>query len=423
MALVEGALDLCSASPRRYFFETAASFASHPKEAERLRHFASKEGRDELWYYNDRERRCVREFLDDFPSVRMPLGWMLTTAPRLRPRLFSIASASNATPETIHLTVTRVRWRTHYGRTRRGLCSDAVAKAAPGSGKLACWLVNGAIGRLPRDEAPLVLVCTGSGVAPLRSLVQDRVHRARHAGARIAPTLVFFGCRRERGDFLYREEWEALAGDPIALAGHRELRTFTAPSGDGGSDAANSSVSEVCPLEGGFVPAFSRDGDAKDYVQHRIASHAMRVWRMLQAGAAVYVAGSSAKMPQDVRETMEKVVQACGKMSIDDARGVRARDGKRRTVRRGGVVRIVVRQSLRTPTLKSFSSPGVSFRSQHTSRLARVRSEMGKQEPKSERPRPRVPSRFVDRPPRCAPRDSRPGATPRARPRSRSSKD
>ena len=41
---------------------------------------------------------------------------------------------------------------------------------------------------------------------------------------------------------------------------------------------------------------------------------------MLCAGAAVYVAGSAAKMPQDVRETMEKVVQACGKMSIDDAR-------------------------------------------------------------------------------------------------------
>ena len=41
---------------------------------------------------------------------------------------------------------------------------------------------------------------------------------------------------------------------------------------------------------------------------------------------------------------------------------------------------------------------------------------MGKQEPKSERPRPRVPSPLVDRPPRRAPRDSRPGANPRARP-------
>ena len=38
---------------------------------------------------------------------------------------------------------------------------------------------------------------------------------------------MFFGCRSEAGDFLYREEWEALAGDPIALLGHPELRTFT----------------------------------------------------------------------------------------------------------------------------------------------------------------------------------------------------
>ena len=330
-ALVEGALDLNSASPRRYFFEAASAFATHPREAERLRRFASKDGRDELWYYNERERRCVREFLDDFPSVRMPLGWMLTTAPRLRPRLFSIASSASATPDAVHLTVTAVRWRTHYGRARRGLCSNAIARAAPGTSKLACWLVNGAIGGAPpRDDAPLVLVCTGSGVAPLRSLVQDRVHRARHAGARIAPTLVFFGCRREAGDFLYREEWEALAADPVALVGHPELRTFA--NGEK-SDGSPPSGFEVCSLEGGFVPAFSRDGDAKDYVQHRIASHAMRVWRMLRAGAAVYVAGSAAKMPQDVRETMEKVVEACGKVSIDDARAyVRGMENRGRYV-------------------------------------------------------------------------------------------
>ena len=167
-------------------------------------------------------------------------------------------------------------------------------------------------------------------MAPLRSLVQDRVHRASHAGARIAPTLVFFGCRREAGDFLYREEWEALAADPVALVGHPELRTF---ANDEKSDGSPPSGFEVCSLEGGFVPAFSRDGDAKDYVQHRIASHAMRVWRMLRAGAAVYVAGSAAKMPQDVRETMEKVVEACGKVSIDDARAyVRGMENRGRYV-------------------------------------------------------------------------------------------
>jgi len=68
-ALVAGALDLCSASPRRYFFEVAAHFASVPAEQERLRLFASAEGRDDLYRYNQRERRTVLEFLDDFRSV------------------------------------------------------------------------------------------------------------------------------------------------------------------------------------------------------------------------------------------------------------------------------------------------------------------------------------------------------------------
>ena len=127
-SLVEGALDLTSASARRYFFEVASTFASHPQESERLRHFAGKDGRDELWYYNERERRSVAEFLSDFPSVTMPLEWMLTTAPRLRHRLFSIASSPLPYPHALHLTVTAARWKTHYGRIREGLCSNVLRR-------------------------------------------------------------------------------------------------------------------------------------------------------------------------------------------------------------------------------------------------------------------------------------------------------
>ena len=127
-SLVEGALDLTSASARRYFFEVASTFASHPQEAERLRHFAGKDGRDELWYYNERERRSVGEFLSDFPSVAMPLEWMLTTAPRLRHRLFSISSSPLPHPHALHLTVTAARWKTHYGRRREGLCSNVLRR-------------------------------------------------------------------------------------------------------------------------------------------------------------------------------------------------------------------------------------------------------------------------------------------------------
>jgi sulfite reductase alpha subunit-like flavoprotein len=35
------------------------------------------------------------------------------------------------------------------------------------------WIAKGVL-RLPPPQAPLILVCTGSGVAPFRSFVQER---------------------------------------------------------------------------------------------------------------------------------------------------------------------------------------------------------------------------------------------------------
>lgn len=137
--LIAGALDITSASPRQYFFEVASHFARDKNERERLRYFASAEGRDDLYRYNQRERRTVLEILDDFKSVEMPLGWMLQVVPRLQPRLFSISSSPLAHPGQIHLTVSLVNWKTHYGRRRLGLCSNMIAAKVPGA-KLAVWL-------------------------------------------------------------------------------------------------------------------------------------------------------------------------------------------------------------------------------------------------------------------------------------------
>jgi len=71
-SLVAGCLDIASASPRRFFYETAARFASNPDETERLVYFASPEGRDDLYKYGIRERRTVLEFLDGTAVGRFP---------------------------------------------------------------------------------------------------------------------------------------------------------------------------------------------------------------------------------------------------------------------------------------------------------------------------------------------------------------
>ena len=58
-ALVAGALDVHSASPRRLLFQVLAQHAADPTEAQRLAYFGSAEGRDDLARYNQREGACV----------------------------------------------------------------------------------------------------------------------------------------------------------------------------------------------------------------------------------------------------------------------------------------------------------------------------------------------------------------------------
>ncbi|XP_027925849.1 NADPH-dependent diflavin oxidoreductase 1 isoform X3 [Vigna unguiculata] len=66
---VEFSMDVASASPRRYFFEVMSYFATAEHERERLKYFASPEGRDDLYQYNQKERRTVLEFKLMYMSV------------------------------------------------------------------------------------------------------------------------------------------------------------------------------------------------------------------------------------------------------------------------------------------------------------------------------------------------------------------
>ena len=319
--LVLACLDIASATPRRYFYETAARFAANADEKERLEYFASPEGRDDARRYGAGERRTLLEFLDDFPSVAVPLGWLLQTAPRLRPRLFSIASSRAADgPDTVHLTVTRAAWTTPYGRARNGLCSTALTSAFTFVGaRLAARVVKGAAA-FPDDSQPVVAVCTGSGVAPVRAMVRQRDARlASDAGGTVAPTLVFFGCRHASRDFLYADEWA-------------ELEKRGTLRGNESSANVSSEFPELPDRM--FVPVFSRDGHRKRYVSHATRERSRSVWEILRRErSAIVVCGSSGAMPEDVHESLVDVCAREGGM--DDAQ---ARAFLRRMDARGGYV-------------------------------------------------------------------------------------
>ena len=90
--------------------------------------------------------------------------------------------------------------------------------------------------------------------------------------------MLYFGCRGAATDFLYRREWEA----HLASGALQALHT-----------------------------AFSREGPAKVYVQHRMAEppNAAAVWEVLRHDEGhVYIAGASKQMPKDVRAALVRAV-------------------------------------------------------------------------------------------------------------------
>ncbi|KAJ0087056.1 hypothetical protein Patl1_08378 [Pistacia atlantica] len=288
---VELTMDVASASPRRYFFEARildildfilnvmSFFATAEHEKERLQYFASPEGRDDLYKYNQKERRTVLEVLEDFPSVQMPFDWLVQLVPPLKTRAFSISSSLLAHPNQVHLTVSVVSWMTPYKRKRVGLCSTWLAGLDPQQGTyIPAWFHKGCLPR-PVPSVPLILVGPGTGCAPFRGFVEERAIQTLTGAT--APIIFFFGCRNEKNDFLYRDFWLS----------HSQ---------------SNGVLSEA--VDGGFYVAFSRDQPKKVYVQHKMLEHSQRIWNLLLKGASIYVAGSSTKMPADVWSAFEEIV-------------------------------------------------------------------------------------------------------------------
>lgn len=253
--------------PRKSFIELLAHFTKDKMETEKLQEFCTPEGLDELFDYTTRVRRTILEVLLEFRSAVVPKEYIADLFPELRPRQFSIASALSAHPSEIHLCVAIVNYRTKLRIPRKGVCTAWLSGLQPGT-KLRVGLKNGTMHLPEGQEKPIMLVGPGTGVAPMRAMVEERIIK----GA--TNNVLYFGCRSAGSDYHFRSEWEAYQEKGVLV--HRL--------------------------------AASRDQDHKVYVQDLILSDSGKIkeWLVDQKGT-VYISGSSNQMPNSVR----KAVVAC----------------------------------------------------------------------------------------------------------------
>ena len=117
------------------------------------------------------------------------------------------------------------------------------------------------------------MIGAGTGVAPYRAFLQER--EARGASGQ---SWLIFGDRNFHTDFLYQTEWQQWLKDGLLTR---------------------------------MDVAFSRDGQTKRYVQHRLAESGNDVFGWLEEGASLYVCGGRELAPA-IHSTLTDILKQEG---------------------------------------------------------------------------------------------------------------
>jgi len=311
--LFENLLDIRSV-PKKGFLRTLAQFCGDEGEKRRLLELSSKQGAKD---YDAFVRQPCLGFVDillAFPSANPPLQRIIENVPRLQARSYSISSSPLRCPGRAHFVFNVVEYETAedspLGKVRRGICTgmldemtkqqqstdppsfdDEWADLAPltlsDSTPLRLsvftrpnpWFLH------PDDDLtrPLMMVGPGTGLAPFLGFLQHREKLMERLGVSpldVGETWLFYGCRHQNRDFLYKSELERLKCCGVLT--HLEL-------------------------------SFSRDDASESaspkYVQHRVLQKAEDVRKLLHhPKSMLYICGDARNMARNVNDTLIEVL-------------------------------------------------------------------------------------------------------------------
>ena len=226
------------------------------------------------------QRTPIVDVLHKFPA-KLTAEQLVSLLRHLTPRLYSISSSPAEVGEEVHLTVGVVRFE-HEGRARSGAASSFLADRVEEDGAVRVFVEHNDNFRLPNDMTkPIIMVGSGTGVAPFRAFMQQRV-----ADEASGKNWLIFGNPHFASDFLYQTEWQQFAKEGFL---HK------------------------------YDFAWSRDQEKKIYVQDKIRENSTALWQWLQEGAYFYVCGDASKMAKDVEQALLDVIAKEGNLSPDEA--------------------------------------------------------------------------------------------------------
>ncbi|KAJ6537331.1 fatty acid hydroxylase [Mycena sp. CBHHK59/15] len=225
------------------------------------------------------KRLSVFEILESHPDIDLLIGAFLQMLPSMRVR------------HHITVTVSVLDSPSYSGEAAQpflGVGSNYLASLMPGDRVQMAVRPSAAAFHPPENpKTPVVMFCSGSGIAPMRGFIQERAAQ-KASGRDVGKMLLFFGCRSPKTDFLYSD-----------------------------SDLAEWTKLGVVDVR----PAFSRSPENSEgckYAQHRVWKDSADVVEAYHKGASFFTCGS-ANVAKGIKATLVDIIKTTENVDVDEA--------------------------------------------------------------------------------------------------------
>ncbi|TMH26190.1 MAG: cytochrome P450 [Betaproteobacteria bacterium] len=272
----------------RSHIQTLAAHAESLLAKTRLEALAAEDGTGSTLYRDDvlAKRKSVIDLLEEFPAVNLPLEVYLEMLTPLSPRYYSISSSPLVAKGRCSVTIGVVNAPARRGvGSFAGVCSNYLQHQAQESVLYAFVKDTKSPFQLPSDPStPIIMIGPGTGLAPFRGFLQERA-ALKASGVKVGPSMLFFGCRHARQDFIYENELKEFVQQGVT-----ELHV-----------------------------AFSRMQDEKIYVQDHLRKMSERINALIADGAVIYVCGDASRMEPAVRSALADILGESLKVDAAEA--------------------------------------------------------------------------------------------------------
>jgi len=191
----------------------------------------------------------------------------INIVPKLKARIYSIASSQNLHRNELHLTIKTIRYSLN-SRLHEGACSNYLNACLPLHSSIQFKLLkNEFLAQKLGGDCPVIMIGVSTGIAPFRAILQDRFVNKKYGN-----TWLIWGNKNKDIDFLYQDE----------------LNNYVKKG-----------------LLERIDTTFSRDEKDLKYVYEVLKTKSSEIKEWLLKGAHIFICGSTS-MANSVRSTLQE---------------------------------------------------------------------------------------------------------------------